>query len=147
MLQQTLILIKPDGVKRKLVSEVLGRFEKRGFSFLALKQLVIDSSLSDQHYQEHVEKDFYPKLKIFINTSSYSQINSKGIFKPFNFYSASKEAFTKISAVPAKFREEIEQVEVAKASTEWVTDLGKKGIPASPALLAGAKTNGVKYSL
>lgn len=36
------------------------------------------------------------KLKIFINTSSYTQINSKGIFKPFNFYSASKEAFTNI---------------------------------------------------
>ncbi|MEH6455130.1 MAG: peptidoglycan-binding domain-containing protein [Cocleimonas sp.] len=54
-----------------------------------------------------------------------------------------KEAFTKISVIPAKFREEIEQVEVSKAGTSWVTDLGKKGIPASPALLAGAKTNGV----
>ena len=54
-----------------------------------------------------------------------------------------KEAFTEIKVVPAKFREEIEEVEVAKASSVWVTDLGNKGIPASPALLAGAKTNGV----
>ena len=54
-----------------------------------------------------------------------------------------KEAFTKINVVPAKFREEVEQVEVSKAGISWVTDLGKKGIPASPALLAGAKTNGV----
>lgn len=54
-----------------------------------------------------------------------------------------KEAFTKIEVVPAKFREEIEEVEVSKASNVWVTDLGNKGIPASPALLAGAKTNGV----
>ena len=57
-----------------------------------------------------------------------------------------KEAFTQIKVVPTKFREEIEEVEVAKASTVWVTDLGKKGIPASPALLAGAKTNGVNLT-
>ena len=57
-----------------------------------------------------------------------------------------KEAFTKIKVVPAKFREEVEQVEVSKAGTTWVTDLGNKGIPASPALLAGAKTNGVSLS-
>jgi len=54
-----------------------------------------------------------------------------------------KEAFTKIKVIPAKFREEIEEVEVSKAGTSWVTGLDKKGIPASPALLAGAKTNGV----
>ena len=54
-----------------------------------------------------------------------------------------KEAFTKINVLPAKFREEVEQVEVSPASSAWVTDLGNKGIPASPALLAGAKTNGV----
>jgi len=54
-----------------------------------------------------------------------------------------KEGFTEIKAVPVKFREEVERVEVAAASTLWVTDLGDKGIPASPALLAGAKTNGV----
>jgi len=57
-----------------------------------------------------------------------------------------KEAFTKINVVPAKFREVEEKVEVAKADKEWVTDLGSKGIPASPALLAGAQTNGVLRS-
>lgn len=54
-----------------------------------------------------------------------------------------KEAFTKINVVPVKFREEIEEVQVAEARTEWVTSLDDKGIPASPALLAGAKTSGV----
>ncbi len=54
-----------------------------------------------------------------------------------------KEAFTKIKVIPTKFREEFEEVEVSKAGTSWVTGLDKKGIPASPALLAGAKTNGV----
>ena len=53
-----------------------------------------------------------------------------------------KEGFTKIKVIPAKLREEFEEVEISKASTTWVTGL-KKGIPASPALLAGAKTNGI----
>ena len=57
-----------------------------------------------------------------------------------------KEAFTKIKVIPAKFREEVEEVEIAKASKAWVTDLGKKGIPASPALLAAAKTNGISLA-
>jgi len=68
MLQKTLVFIKPDGVKRKLVSEVLSRFEKRGFCFLGLKQLTIESQLADQHYQEHVDKAFYPSLKTFISS-------------------------------------------------------------------------------
>ncbi len=54
-----------------------------------------------------------------------------------------KEGFTKLKAVPAKFRTETEQIEISPASTAWVTSLDKKGIPASPALLAAAKTNGV----
>ena len=54
-----------------------------------------------------------------------------------------KEGYTKIKAVPAKFREEVEEVEISPSRTVWVTSLGKKGIPASPALLAAAKTNGI----
>ena len=54
-----------------------------------------------------------------------------------------KEGYTKIKAIPAKFREETIEVETSPAGSTWVTSLGKKGIPASPALLAGAKTNGI----
>jgi len=54
-----------------------------------------------------------------------------------------KEGFTKIKVVPTKFRQEIQEVEISKAATNWVTALSRKGIPASPALLAAAKTNGV----
>ncbi len=54
-----------------------------------------------------------------------------------------KEGFTKIKVLPTKFKQEIEEVEISPASTMWVTALGRKGIPASPALLAAAKTNGV----
>ncbi len=55
-----------------------------------------------------------------------------------------KAGYTKIKVVPAKFREEIEEVETSKAGTAWLTGLGKGGIPASPALLAGAKTSGIE---
>jgi hypothetical protein len=54
-----------------------------------------------------------------------------------------KEGYTKIKVIPASFREEFIEVETSKAGSSWVTNLGKKGIPASPALLAGAKTNGI----
>ena len=54
-----------------------------------------------------------------------------------------KEGYTTIKAIPTKFREEFEEVEVSPAGTEWVTSLDKKAIPASPALLAGAKTSGI----
>ncbi len=57
-----------------------------------------------------------------------------------------KEGYTKIKAIPAKFREETIEVEISPAGTTWVTSLGEKSIPASPALLAGAKTNGIDIS-
>ena len=57
-----------------------------------------------------------------------------------------KEASTKLVAVPATYRTVTEEVEVAPARTEWVTNLGRRGIPASPALLAAAKTSGVDLS-
>lgn len=68
MSEQTLVLIKPDGVKRKLVAEIIGRFEKRGFEFVALKQLTLSSELADRHYAEHTDKPFYPGLKAFITS-------------------------------------------------------------------------------
>lgn len=54
-----------------------------------------------------------------------------------------KEAYTRLKAVPAKYRTETEEVEVSPARSEWVTRLDRRGIPASPALLAAAVTNGV----
>lgn len=54
-----------------------------------------------------------------------------------------KEAYTKLVAVPAEYRTVTEEVEISPARNEWVTRLDRRGIPASPALLAAAKTNGV----
>ncbi|WP_405065294.1 nucleoside-diphosphate kinase [Kribbella sp. NBC_01510] len=66
MSQRTLVLLKPDTVRRGLVGEVLGRFEAKGLRIVAMDQRTIDAELADQHYAEHVEKAFYPPLRDFV---------------------------------------------------------------------------------
>jgi nucleoside-diphosphate kinase len=66
MSQRTLVLLKPDTVRRGLVGEVLGRFEAKGLRIVAMDQRTIDAELADQHYAEHVDKAFYPPLRDFV---------------------------------------------------------------------------------
>ena len=68
MTERTLVLIKPDAVRRGLVGQVLSRFEAKGLRILALEQRTISGELADQHYAEHVERDFYPPLRAFITS-------------------------------------------------------------------------------
>jgi nucleoside-diphosphate kinase len=63
---RTLVLIKPDAVRRGLIGEILGRFERKGLAVDAMVLRTMDSELADQHYAEHVEKPFYPPLKEFM---------------------------------------------------------------------------------
>ena len=65
MTQRTLVLLKPDTVRRGLVGEVLSRFEAKGLSIVALEHRTIDGDMADAHYAEHVERDFYPPLRAF----------------------------------------------------------------------------------
>ena len=66
MSQRTLLLIKPDAVRRGLVGNVLSRFETKGLTIVAMELRTIDAALADEHYAEHVEKAFYPPLKEFM---------------------------------------------------------------------------------
>jgi nucleoside-diphosphate kinase len=68
MSQRTLVLLKPDTVRRGLVGEVLGRFEAKGLRIVAMDQRTIDAEQADQHYAEHVERDFYPPLRDFVTS-------------------------------------------------------------------------------
>ena len=68
MTQRTLVLLKPDAVKRGLVGEILSRFEAKGLSIEALELRTIDGAMADAHYAEHVERDFYPPLRDFVTS-------------------------------------------------------------------------------
>jgi len=69
MTQKTLILIKPDGVQRRLVGEIIMRLERKGLKIVALKMLQVTPELARRHYVEHLEKPFYPVLEKYITDS------------------------------------------------------------------------------
>lgn len=65
MSQRTLVLLKPDAVRRGLVGEILGRFERKGLTIVAMEHRAIDAAQADAHYAEHVEQPWYPPLREF----------------------------------------------------------------------------------
>lgn len=68
MAERTLVLIKPDAVRRGLMGEIISRFERKGLSFDAMEMRTMDAALADAHYAEHVAKPFYPPLKEFMTS-------------------------------------------------------------------------------
>ncbi|MEJ7706188.1 MAG: nucleoside-diphosphate kinase [Nocardioidaceae bacterium] len=68
MTQRTLLLLKPDAVRRGLVGNILSRFEAKGLTVVAMEQRRISADQADQHYAEHVERDFYPPLRAFVTS-------------------------------------------------------------------------------
>jgi nucleoside-diphosphate kinase len=68
MTQRTLVLLKPDAVRRGLVGQVLARFEAKGLTIAEMELRTITAEQADRHYAEHVEKDFYPPLRAFITS-------------------------------------------------------------------------------
>ena len=65
-MERTLILLKPDCVQRRLMGQILARFEAKGLNVIAMKMLQVTPDLARQHYEEHAEKPFYPSLEAFI---------------------------------------------------------------------------------
>lgn len=66
MSERTLVLIKPDGVARGLVGEVLNRIERKGFRIVALEQRILAREIAETHYGEHADKPFFASLVDFI---------------------------------------------------------------------------------
>ena len=64
--QSTFIMVKPDGVRRGLIGEIISRFERKGLTLDKIRVLTIDEDLARRHYAEHVEKPFFPELRAFI---------------------------------------------------------------------------------
>ena len=68
-MERTLVLVKPDGVQRGLIGEVIGRLERRGLKLVGMKLMQVDNALARQHYGEHVDRPFFPGLVEFITSS------------------------------------------------------------------------------
>jgi nucleoside-diphosphate kinase len=66
--QSTFVMVKPDGVRRRLVGEVIGRLERKGLRLEKMRMLVIDEDLAKRHYAEHVERPFFDDLVEFITS-------------------------------------------------------------------------------
>ena len=67
-MQQTLVLLKPDAVERKLVGEIISRLEKRGLKIVAMKMIRVDKALAKRHYAIHEGKSFFDELVEFITS-------------------------------------------------------------------------------
>jgi nucleoside-diphosphate kinase len=66
--ERTLVLVKPDAVRRGLVGGIISRFERKGLTIDEMRLRTMDAALADEHYAEHVDKPFYPPLKEFMTS-------------------------------------------------------------------------------
>jgi nucleoside-diphosphate kinase len=64
--EETLVIVKPDAVRRGLIGEVIGRIERKGLVIDEMRQFRIERDLAERHYEEHREKPFYAELVDFI---------------------------------------------------------------------------------
>ncbi len=67
--EKTLVLIKPDGIQRALVGEIVDRFERKGLKLIGLKMMKLDEALLREHYAHIKDKDFYPGVERFMMSS------------------------------------------------------------------------------
>jgi len=79
MMEQSLVLIKPDGVQRALIGRILQRFEDVGLKFIGMKMVWVDKEFSKKHYKAHIEKPFYPGLEAMITEGPVLAIAVEGL--------------------------------------------------------------------
>lgn len=68
MMEKTFLMVKPDGVQRNLVGEIVSRFESKGYKLAGAKLMSVSQELAEQHYGEHKEKPFFGELVDFITS-------------------------------------------------------------------------------
>lgn len=76
--EKTIIIVKPDGVQRGLIGEVIKRLELKGLKMVGLKMMYLDEEKLREHYAHHVEKPFYPGLAAFMKSSPVVCICAEG---------------------------------------------------------------------
>lgn len=67
-MEKTFLMVKPDGVQRQLIGDIVARFEKKGFQLVGAKLMEISTELAEQHYGEHKERPFFGELVDFITS-------------------------------------------------------------------------------
>ncbi len=77
-MEHTFVMVKPDGVRRGLVGEVIGRFENEGLRLERMRMLTIDEDLAGRHYAEHTDKSFFADLVSFITSGPVVAIEWSG---------------------------------------------------------------------
>ncbi|WP_203226060.1 nucleoside-diphosphate kinase [Bacillus kwashiorkori] len=68
MMERTFLMVKPDGVQRNLIGEIVARFEKKGFQLVGAKLMQVTDKIAEEHYGEHKEKPFFQELIDFITS-------------------------------------------------------------------------------
>jgi nucleoside-diphosphate kinase len=77
-MERTLVLVKPDGVQRALVGEIIGRFERKGLKLVGLRMLDVTRDLAERHYAVHAGKHFYEGLVEFITSGPVAAVALEG---------------------------------------------------------------------
>jgi nucleoside-diphosphate kinase len=67
-MEQTFLMVKPDGVERGLIEEIIGRIERKGFIIREMKMMNVTEELAKAHYEEHAEKPFFGELVTFLTS-------------------------------------------------------------------------------
>ncbi|MDO8658843.1 MAG: nucleoside-diphosphate kinase [Candidatus Levybacteria bacterium] len=67
-MERSIVLVKPDGVQRGLIGEIIHRFERKGLKLLAIKMIGLDDALLDEWYAHHKDKSFFPALKSYMKS-------------------------------------------------------------------------------
>ena len=75
---KTFFMIKPDGVQRNLVGEIISRVEAKGFSITKIKMMTISKDLAEKHYEEHKDKPFFSDLVSFITSGPVVAMQVEG---------------------------------------------------------------------
>ena len=75
---KTFFMIKPDGVKRNLIGEIISRVEKKGFQITKIKMMTITKDLAEEHYSEHKDKPFFSDLVSFITSGPVIAMQVEG---------------------------------------------------------------------
>ena len=77
-MMKTFFMIKPDGVKRNLIGEIISRVEKKGFQITKIKMMTISQDLAEKHYGEHKDKPFFSDLVSFITSGPVIAMQVEG---------------------------------------------------------------------